>query len=131
MYPFTYNPFFPFSRPMRTISGIPVLRTTGVTASATEVRYDVRECEYRRLPKEGLFFLDVRQSAPTGSGALPVAVEAGETVPNGTSMLVNARAEDVVANDLIVNIRYLIYYNKCTKTYQLVNSYPTAATPTP
>ena len=41
----------------------------------------------------------------------------------GTSMLRNALAEDVQAGDLKMTIRYMIYYNKCTKTYQLVNSY--------
>lgn len=73
MYPF-YNtnqrlfpfPFFPFPgtgfnrrRRLNRISGIPVLKTTGVTASTTEVRYDVNEEEWRALPNEGLFFLDV------------------------------------------------------------------------
>lgn len=129
MYPFMYNPYFPYYRPLKTISGIPVLKTTGVFASTTEVRYDVNECEYRRLPKEGMFFLDVRQPAPTGSDALPIALESGETLPDGTAMLVNAQAEDVVASDLKVNIRYLIYYNKCTRTYQLINSYTTAPAP--
>ena len=32
--------------------------------------------------------------------------------------------EDVQAGDLQVNFRYLIYYNKCNNTYQLVNAYP-------
>ena len=31
---------------------------------------------------------------------------------------------DVQAGDLQVNFRYLIYYNKCNNTYQLVNAYP-------
>lgn len=42
----------------------------------------------------------------------------------GTSMLRSALAEDVQAGDLKMTIRYMIYYNKCTKTYQLINSYP-------
>lgn len=117
-------PFMNFNRrPMRTFAGIPVLRTTGVSASATEVRYDVRPCEYRQLPKEGLFILEVRQSAPAGSAALPVALESNEIVPDNTSMLLNALNEEVVASDLVLNVRYLLYYNKCTKTYQLVNAY--------
>ena len=36
----------------------------------------------------------------------------------------NALQEDVQAGDLQVNFRYLIYYNKCNNTYQLVNAYP-------
>lgn len=137
MYPF-YNtntnfwPFFPPFFPGRMnrrcrlhrISGIPVLKTTGINVSTTEVRYDVNEAEYNSLPNEGLFFLDVRQAVPAASADLPVALEAGETVPDNTSMLLNALAEDVQAGDLQPTIRYMIYYNKCTKTYQLVNSYP-------
>ena len=42
-----------------------------------------------------------------------------------TSMLRNALQEEVQAGDLQLNFRYLIYYNKCNNTYQLVNAYPT------
>ena len=41
------------------------------------------------------------------------------------SMLRNALQEEVQAGDLQLNFRYLIYYNKCNNTYQLVNAYPT------
>lgn len=127
--PFFYpNPFYPRFNRVPRISGIPVLKTIGVTASTTEVRYDVKPCEYKQLPKEGLFFLDVRQTAPTGSGALPVALESNEVVPDNTSMLKNAQAAPVIASDLVLNVRYLVYYNKCTKTYQLVNAYTVAPT---
>lgn len=81
------------------------------------------EEEWRALPNEGLFFLDVRQEVPTASADLPVTLKAEESTPDGTSMLRNALAEDVQAGDLKMTIRYMIYYNKCTKTYQLVNSY--------
>lgn len=84
MYPF-YNvqPLFPFWGPflfgrrrrrLNTISGIPVLKTTGVVATSTEVRYDVNYQEYRSLPNEGLFFLDVRQSSAEASASLPVGL---------------------------------------------------------
>ena len=82
-------------RRLNRISGIPVLKTTGVTASTTEVRYDVNEEEWRALPNEGLFFLDVRQEVPTASADLPVTLKAEESTPDGTSMLRNALAEDV------------------------------------
>ena len=36
-----------------------------------------------------------------------------------------ALQEEVQAGDLQLNFRYLIYYNKCNNTYQLVNAYPT------
>lgn len=78
MFPFyntqtSFPPFwgagFPFffgrrRRRLNTISGIPVLRTTGVVTTSTEVRYDVNYADYRSLPNEGLFFLDVRQASP-------------------------------------------------------------------
>lgn len=48
-----------------------------------------------------------------------------DAVNNNTqSLLRNALQEDVQAGDLQVNFRYLIYYNKCNNTYQLVNAYP-------
>lgn len=134
MYPFyaintfRFYPYFNRRPRMHFINGIPVLKTTGVTASTTQVRYDVNHCEYNSLPKEGLFFLDVKQTNPTGSNALPVTLseDGNESIP--TSMLRNALANNVQAGDLKQNIRYLIYYNKCNKVYQLVNAYPATIT---
>ena len=137
---FTFNPFFnnqlfPFGfnfprfynnrsrRRLNTLMGIPVLRTTGVSASSTTVSYTVNEDEFFSLPKEGIFFLDVRQSSPTGSSALPVALNDGEDVST-ESLLKSGLQQNVPASDLIINGRYLIYYNRCTNNYQLINSYP-------
>lgn len=111
-------------RRLNTISGIPVLRTTGVVTTSTEVRYDVNYADYRSLPNEGLFFLDVRQASPTASASLPVGLSDSESDNTTQSLLRNALQEDVQAGDLQVNFRYLIYYNKCNNTYQLVNAYP-------
>ena len=128
MYPFyaitPFNPYFGRRRRLHTITGIPVLKTTGVTATTTQVRYDVNHCEYRALPKEGLFFLDVRQASEAASASLPVGLSDNSESPT-QSMLRNALQEDVQAGDLQVNFRYLIYYNKCNNVYQLVNAYPT------
>ena len=137
---FTFNPFFNnqlfpfgFNFPrfynnrsrcrLHTLMGIPVLRTTGVSASSTTVSYTVNEDEFFSLPKEGIFFLDVRQSFPTGSSALPVALNDGEEVST-ESLLKSGLQQNVPASDLIINGRYLIYYNRCTNNYQLINSYP-------
>lgn len=111
-------------RRLNTISGIPVLKTTGVVATSTEVRYDVNYQEYRSLPNEGLFFLDIRQSSAEASAALPVGLSDGNSENNNQSMLRNALQEDVQAGNLQLNFRYLIYYNKCNNVYQLVNAYP-------
>ena len=138
MFPFyntqtSFPPFwgagFPFffgrrRRRLNTISGIPVLRTTGVVTTSTEVRYDVNYADYRSLPNEGLCFLDVRQASPTASASLPVGLSDSESDNTTQSLLRNALQEDVQAGDLQVNFRYLIYYNKCNNTYQLVNAYP-------
>lgn len=130
---YNVQPLFPFWGPflfgrrrrrLNTISGIPVLKTTGVVATSTEVRYDVNYQEYRSLPNEGLFFLDVRQSSAEASASLPVGLSDGNSENNNQSMLRNALQEDVQAGDLQLNFRYLIYYNKCNNVYQLVNAYP-------
>lgn len=130
---YNVQPLFPFWGPflfgrrrrrLNTISGIPVLKTTGVVATSTEVRYDVNYQEYRSLPNEGLFFLDVRQSSAEASASLPVGLSDGNSENNNQSMLRNALQEDVQAGNLQLNFRYLIYYNKCNNVYQLVNAYP-------
>lgn len=75
---------------------------------------------------EGLFFLDVRQASATADASLPVGLSDDNAENNTTqSMLRNALQEEVQAGDLQLNFRYLIYYNKCNNTYQLVNAYPT------
>ena len=138
---FTFNPFFnvftPFNifgnnfRPRRrinTLMGIPILRTTGVSASSTTVSYTVNENEFFSLPREGIFFLDVRQSAPSGSSTLPVALDDGEESVSNPSLLKSALQQDVLSSDLVLNGRYLIYYNRCTNNYQLINSYPATTT---
>lgn len=135
MYPF-YNvqpaifPFFPFfpKRRMKALSGIPVLKTTGIVATATEVRYDVNHQEFMRLPKEGLFILDVKQQSATADAALPVTLSDQDSSESNNSMLRNGLAEPVQAGDLVMSNRYLIYYNKCTNSYQLINSYPNTVT---
>lgn len=88
------------------------------------LRYDVNYQEYRSLPNEGLFFLDVRQSSAEASASLPVGLSDGNSENNNQSMLRNALQEDVQAGNLQLNFRYLIYYNKCNNVYQLVNAYP-------
>lgn len=89
-------------------------------------KYDVNHQEFLSLPKEGLFFLDVRQASATADASLPVGLSDDNAENNTTqSMLRNALQEEVQAGDLQLNFRYLIYYNKCNNTYQLVNAYPT------
>jgi hypothetical protein len=88
-----------------------------VVATSTEVRYDVNYQEYRSLPNEGLFFLDVRQSSAEASASLPVGLSDGNSENNNQSMLRNALQEDVQAGNLQLNFRYLIYYNKCNNVY--------------
>ena len=137
----TFNPFFNLFTPfnifnnnyrnrcrINTLMGIPVLRTTGVNASSTTVSYTVNEREFFSLPKEGIFFLEVRQTAPSASSALPVALDDGEESSSNPTLLKSALQEDVPSSDLVLNGRYLIYYNRCTNNYQLINSYPATTT---
>lgn len=69
---------------------------------------------------------NVRQASATADASLPVGLSDDNAENNTTqSMLRNALQEEVQAGDLQLNFRYLIYYNKCNNTYQLVNAYPT------
>lgn len=131
MYPF-YNvqPLFPFWGPflfgrrrrrLNTISGIPVLKTTGVVATSTEVRYDVNYQEYRSLPNEGLFFLDVRQSSAEASASLPVGLSDGNSENNNQSMLRNALQEDVQAGDLQLNLSWEQIMNQLERMIKYQN----------
>ncbi len=125
MFPFV--PFFPRKR-VRTLAGIPVIKTVDVLTTATQVRYDISHKEFASLPKEGLFILDVRQQVSTPDFSLPVALSDQDSEGTVQTTLHNALAEDVQAGDLQMNGRYLIYYNKCSGSYQLMNAYPATIT---
>ena len=103
--------------------GIPLFKTTGVHVNNSKVvSFDIDRREFNSLPCEGIFFLDVRQDIPLGTGKLPIAFST-EGSEQTSSLLKNGLQEEVPASDLQLDGRYLIYYNKCSGVYQLVNAY--------
>lgn len=64
LFPPFWGAGFPFffgrrRRRLNTISGIPVLRTTGVVATSTEVRYDVNYADYRLKTGDSVYIIEV------------------------------------------------------------------------
>lgn len=120
---FTFGRFgFPCGRRYKTIMGIPIFKTIGVTSTRETVSYQIDKIGFCSLPKEGIFFLDVKQEVPCGTGELPITFNTEDSTED--ALLKNAKQESVPAKDLAVNTRYLIYYNRCENVYQLVNAYP-------
>ena len=93
--------------------------TVSVTAG-TEVTYKVCGKKWKTLPKEGIAILQINQTAPAGSDALNVNIAACcSTIP-----LVNGAGDPVTSAEITQGNRYLVYFNKCDDTIQIVNYIP-------
>ena len=135
--------FYPFNR-VRTIDnfGIPVLKTIYVTTdtAGTSVTYGICPKLFKQLPCEGLFLLNVVNTPPTTAiDTYTVNIDPTMTVSqanattttttssSGRALLNGSGAQETNANITTGN-RYLVYFNKTTGTFQVVNHIPAAAT---
>lgn len=134
--------FYPFNR-VKTVDnfGIPVLKTIYVTTdtTTTSVTYGICPRLFRQLPCEGLFILNVVNTPPTtATAAFTVnidptltASQANTTTTTTTSSsgraLLNGVGVQLTNANITTGNRYLVYFNKTTGTFQVINYVPAAA----
>lgn len=134
--------FYPFNR-VKTVDnfGIPVLKTIYVTTdtTTTSVTYGICPRLFRQLPCEGLFILNVVNTPPaTAAGTYTVnidptltASQANTTTTTTTSSsgraLLNGAGVQLTNANITTGNRYLVYFNKTTGTFQVINYVPAAA----
>ena len=137
-----FNPFSSFGFNKGNVinsGGIPVLRTVSVTTDTTNEVVNYRICPklFRQMPSHGLFLLHV-VNAPTGTttgftvnlngGCVPTIVTATSTTTTSARPLLNGSGTAVTSQEIKLPNCYLIYYNKCDGTFQLVNHIVTTTT---
>lgn len=117
-----YNPL-PYSAnrfPVQKLPSIVKLNTTAVTTdtAASEVIYTICCWKWKQLCKEGLMILQIDHTPADGSAAFLVSIATSNTT---TVPLIDSTGTQVASSQIVRGSRYLVYYNKCDGTFQLVN----------
>ena len=131
---FPFNPYN--NRGLRVLHTFPV-NTLYVTTdtTATTVTYGICPKIWRRLPCEGFVLLNIANTVPaTATAAYLVNIDTSLTLiqANSTTTSTSARAllngsgDQITNAEITVGNRYLVYYNKNTGVFQVVNHIVTA-----
>lgn len=100
------------------VNGIPCLRSTGVTVSTTEVRFDFNSHRNVGRPFVGLIAVQLAQAIPTGTTAtLPVVFT---TEGGNAANLTNYNGVNVTVADIAGTGVYLVWVDSQTGTVQLL-----------
>lgn len=115
--------------PLCILPHIVKLSTTSVTTGAASVTYTICPCKWKQLSKEGLILLQINHTPATGSDAFLVSIATSpvDTTTNTTTTarpLLNGAGEQLTSADVTIGNRYLVYFNKCDGTFQIVNYIP-------
>ena len=127
----------PFVNRLRTVSIFPV-NTLYVTVDTTTtvVTYGICPKIWKALPCEGFILLNIANTVPTtATDAYLVNIDTYLTLSqvNSTTASTNAKALLNGAGDQMTNAeitagnRYLVYYNKTSGIFQVVNYIPATA----
>lgn len=100
--------------------GIPLILSTGVEVSTSNVILSIPNNAFRGLANIGLCALKLNQPIPAGGAALPILIKSN-SFTQSLNMLGNVQA---VGSDISAVGVYLIWYNKDSSTMQLINSAP-------
>lgn len=100
--------------------GIPLILSTGVEVSTSNVIVSIPNNAFRGLANIGLCALKLNQPIPAGGAALPILIKSN-SFTQSLNMLGNVQA---VGSDISAVGVYLIWYNKDSSTMQLINSAP-------
>lgn len=108
------------------------LSTASLTVNTENVIYSICCRDWNKLPKEGLIILQINQTAPASADTLPVSIAATGTINSDTVIttavsLINGAGDPVTSAEITQGNRYLIYFNKCDGTFQLLNYIPATA----
>lgn len=112
--------------------GIALLPTIGVSVDTTAETVTLQLCPWRwkQLCKEGLFLLRLANEIPTSAATFAVQISTKSNITStfvSNNPLLNGNGDAVVGSELSNGNYYLVYYNKCSGMFQLVNYIPTAA----
>lgn len=100
------------------VNGIPCLRSTAVSVTATEVRFDFNAHRNVGRPFVGLVIVQLAQAIPTGTtGTLPIVFT---TEGGNPANLTTYDGADVTVDDIAGTGVYLVWVNTQSGEVQLI-----------
>lgn len=131
---FMFNPYFGRNNTVRILDQvIPKINTISVSDSTESTVLGICPKVWCRLPREGVFVLEVRHTPATASATLPVFVSTTGSVStasnNNNIPVVKGDSTPLVGSEISAGNRYWVYYNKCDNVIQVMNHYTVAAAP--
>lgn len=100
------------------VNGIPCLRSTAVSVTATEVRFDFNSHRNVGRPFVGLVIVQLAQAIPTGTtGTLPIVFT---TEGGNPANLTTYDGADVTVDDIAGTGVYLVWVNTQSGEVQLI-----------
>lgn len=100
------------------VNGIPCLRSTAVSVTATEVRFDFNAHRNVGRPFAGLVIVQLAQAIPTGTtGTLPIVFT---TDGGNPANLTTYDGADVTVDDIAGTGVYLVWVNTQSGEVQLI-----------
>lgn len=132
--PLMFNPYFGRNNTVRILDQvIPKINTISVSDSTESTVLGICPKVWCRLPREGVFVLEVRHTPATASATLPVFVSTTGSVStasnNNNIPVVKGDSTPLVGSEISAGNRYWVYYNKCDNVIQVMNHYTVAAAP--
>lgn len=129
-----FNPYFGRNNTVRILDQvIPKINTISVSDSTESTVLGICPKVWCRLPREGVFVLEVRHTPATASATLPVFVSTTGSVStasnNNNIPVVKGDSTPLVGSEISAGNRYWVYYNKCDNVIQVMNHYTVAAAP--
>lgn len=131
---FHVYPYFGRNNTVRILDQvIPKINTISVSDSTESTVLGICPKVWCRLPREGVFVLEVRHTPATASATLPVFVSTTGSVStasnNNNIPVVKGDSTPLVGSEISAGNRYWVYYNKCDNVIQVMNHYTVAAAP--
>lgn len=131
MYPFVFYPYFGRNNTVRVLDQvIPKITTISVSDSTESTVLGVCPKVWCRLPREGVFVFEVRNTPATASANLPVFVSTTGSVSTASNNknvpVVKGDSTPLLGSEVKAGNRYWVYYNKCDNIIQFMNHYTVA-----
>lgn len=100
------------------LRGIPMIASTAVEVTTTNVVIDIPKRAFRGLADSGIIAFRLNQEIPTAGASLPVMISSNEFTQTLT-VLGGASATGTEISSVGV---YLVWYDKCANTMQLLTT---------
>ena len=131
MYPFVFYPYFGRNNTVRILDQvIPKITTISVSDSTESTVLGICPKVWCRLPREGVFVFEVRNTPATASANLPVFVSTTGSVSTASNNknvpVVKGDSTPLLDSEVRAGNRYWVYYNKCDNIIQFMNHYTVA-----